>query len=127
MNVRYTATFSLSRAHTSLYCLGSIDLILPYHVDAGRLVRFMLLNRAGQRLCRAHPSEIRVMSRVVPAFEEIHEPRVIHRDTELRNAVYDLDSGKVLIIDLEQAKRRAHRKIKNPEKYGMDCFAKEMQ
>ncbi|PHH52520.1 hypothetical protein CFIMG_002934RAa [Ceratocystis fimbriata CBS 114723] len=86
-------------------CLGMVDLIGPYYHDSGIFTHFLLMSYAGQPAFK-HIREDKegAISEIVPAFAALHKQQVLHRDAKLRNIVYDVRTGKYMIVDLERAK-----------------------
>ncbi|KAI1407697.1 hypothetical protein F5Y13DRAFT_123197 [Hypoxylon sp. FL1857] len=122
-------------------CLGMIDLVLPYYYDGGVFKHFLLLSWAGRPLSRC----IDVVGKTVAidltasAYAELHRLRILHRDAEPRNILYD--SGNLMIIDFERAEshdrqplgllspngQNRKRKRGLPQKQGKDEFTRELQ
>ncbi|KAL2887437.1 hypothetical protein HOO65_050558 [Ceratocystis lukuohia] len=114
-------------------CLGIVDLIGPYYHDSGIFTHFLLMSYAGQPAFK-HIREDKegAISEIVPAFAALHKQQVLHRDAKLRNIVYDVRTGKYMIVDLERAKlnpcpspRTIGSKIQPRRK--QDPFAQELQ
>lgn len=86
-------------------CLGSIDLILPYYDDCGVYKHFLFLSWAGRPMFE-HRKQVRsgdMPDAVTRIFKAIHELKVLHRDTELRNILYDEHSGTLMVVDFERS------------------------
>lgn len=87
-------------------CVGSIDLIRPYYYDCGVYTRFMFLSWAGRPIfeCTAgQVSAIDVADATTRIFKAIHELRVLHRDAEPRNILFDEHSGRLMAVDFERS------------------------
>lgn len=86
-------------------CLGTVELVLPYYYDGGVLEHFMFLGWAGRPLyeCLHQIDKRALVDAVTAAFTELHKLGVLHNDAEPRNILYDADSERVMIVDLELA------------------------
>ncbi|KAK4138392.1 hypothetical protein BT67DRAFT_437713 [Trichocladium antarcticum] len=86
-------------------CLGSVDLVLPYYYNGGVYTRFLFLGWGGHPLvagrCQANKAD--VVAAVTASFKAVHALRVLHRDAEPRNILYDANSGKLMVVDFERA------------------------
>ena len=122
-------------------CLGRVNLVLPYHYDSGVYVHFMFLSWAGQPLFRyVNQAKKAGIVDAVTAYREMHKLRVLHRDAELRNILYNVDSGELMVVDFERAECRGgqplgslspdglnrKRKCRTSPKQWKDDFAKEL-
>ncbi|UKZ73878.1 hypothetical protein TrVFT333_001532 [Trichoderma virens FT-333] len=86
-------------------CLGNINLILPYYYDCGVYKHFMFLAWAGRPVfqCTNQISHLDMVSTITSVFKAIHKLRVLHRDAELRNILYDEHSGTFMVVDFKRA------------------------
>ena len=86
-------------------CLGSINLVLPYHYDSGVFVYFMFLSWAGRPLFNYinQANKAAILDAVTRVYKEMHKLCVLHHDAEPRNILYDVDSTKVMAVDFERA------------------------
>ncbi|KAI1145883.1 hypothetical protein F4825DRAFT_442461 [Nemania diffusa] len=86
-------------------CLGKVDLVLPYYYDGGVFTHFLLLSWAGRPLFDIDRGTAKdtIISMIKKAFQAIHELKVLHRDAEPRNVLYDSRNGSVMIVDFERA------------------------
>jgi serine/threonine protein kinase len=68
-----------------------------------RLHAVHVLSWAGRPLfeCRGQVNEDDIVKAVTSIFKAMHKLRVLHRDTEPRNVLYDANSGTVMGIDFE--------------------------
>ncbi|RYP01932.1 hypothetical protein DL764_006027 [Monosporascus ibericus] len=124
-------------------CLGMIDLVLPYYYDSGVFEHFLFLSWAGRPLfdCTDQISKPDILHTVTTAYMALHRLCVLHRDAELRNILYDLGSGRLMLVDFERAQisnrpplglispNGPTRKRKRGEKEhgGKDPFTQELQ
>ncbi|KAJ2894395.1 hypothetical protein MKZ38_007561 [Zalerion maritima] len=123
-------------------CLGNINLVLPYYYDSGVYVHFMFLSWAGRPLFHCvQPNKAGVVDAVTTAYREIHKLRVLHRDAEPRNILYNADSGNLMVVDFERAGFRDRQPLGSlspnsnnrkrqrgmPPKQEKDDFAKELR
>ncbi|KJZ69734.1 hypothetical protein HIM_10874 [Hirsutella minnesotensis 3608] len=94
-------------------CLGSIDLVRPYHYDSGVYVHFLFLSWAGQPLlhCTDEAVKAGIDDAVSKIFKAMHKLRVLHRDAEPRNMLYNPDSGKLMVVDFERAEFRGRQPL----------------
>ncbi|KAM4067886.1 lipopolysaccharide kinase [Hirsutella rhossiliensis] len=86
-------------------CVGTVDLVLPYYYNCGVYVRFMFLSWAGQPLHRS-PEQLAktdMDAAVGTIFKALHRLRVLHRDAEPRNIVYNAEAGRLMVIDFERS------------------------
>ncbi|KAI0868385.1 hypothetical protein GGS24DRAFT_482524 [Hypoxylon argillaceum] len=86
-------------------CLGKVALVLPYYYDGGVFTHFLFLSWAGRPLfdiVRGTAKDT-IISMTRKAFQAIHELKVLHRDAEPRNVLYDSHNGSVMIVDFERA------------------------
>lgn len=88
-------------------CLGTVDLILPYYHDGGVFEHWMILSWAGQPLLQVAKKGLVdtavILDEVAAAFQAIHALQVLHGDAELRNVLYNTESGGAMIVDFERA------------------------
>ncbi|KAL7789024.1 hypothetical protein V8C37DRAFT_386986 [Trichoderma ceciliae] len=87
-------------------CLGRIDLILPYYYDCGVFTHFMFLGWAGRPIFEYAINQINTLNITDAAtriFKAIHKLRVLHRDAEPRNILYDDQSGNLMVVDFERS------------------------
>ena len=89
-------------------CLGMIDLVLPHYYDGGVFQHFLFLSWAGRPLlrCASQVNKAGLVDTVTIALKELHRLRILHRDAELRNFVYDLNTDKIMLLDFERAEFR---------------------
>jgi len=122
-------------------CLGSIDLVLPWHYDGGVYKHFMFLSWAGRPLfdCVGQVSKTDIIKAVTATFEAVHKLGVLHRDAEIRNFLYD--NGSFMVVDFERAEFRGRqslgsiapngqnrkRKRKTLRGKGKDDFTRELE
>lgn len=126
-------------------CLGLIDLIKPYYFDCGVYVHFLLMSYSGRpvlyEMDRVMPA---VTTQIMEALGRLHRCRVLHKDAEPRNVLYDKKTGRCMIVDLMLSeivpareplgaigsanKQSRGRKRKNGawEREGSDEFAAEL-
>ncbi|KAH8651684.1 hypothetical protein BGZ61DRAFT_500921 [Ilyonectria robusta] len=124
-------------------CLGIVDLIKPYYYDSGVYEHFMFLSYGGGPVLK-ELGEVNtgVANEILTALGRLHQHRVLHRDAEPRNVLYDKRTGRCMIVDLMLAEFHARqplgsinlngqsRKRKRkliPWKHEKDVFAIEMQ
>ena len=86
-------------------CLGSINLVLPYHYDSGVYMHFMFLSWAGRPLfeCFGKVNKAGFIDKVTTIFKAVRELHVLHRDAEPRNILYNTISDSVMVVDFERA------------------------
>jgi len=124
-------------------CLGHINLVKPYYYDSDVYTHFMFLSWAGRPLsyCGDRVNAAQAVNAVAAIFKAVHELRVLHRDAEPRNILYDTDSGSLMVVDFERAEfdgrqplgsvgaNGVHRKRKRGilQKQGKDEFASELE
>ncbi|GAB1318647.1 hypothetical protein MFIFM68171_08857 [Madurella fahalii] len=101
-------------------CLGSIDLVRPYHYDGGVYMHFMFLSWAGRPLsdCGNQADKTDIIRAVTTTFDAVHKLRVLHRDAEARNILYD--SGSLMVVDFERAEFRGHQSLRSIAANGRD-------
>ncbi|KAK3991250.1 hypothetical protein QBC44DRAFT_323911 [Cladorrhinum sp. PSN332] len=124
-------------------CLGLIDLALPHYCDGGVFEHFLLLSWAGQPLVK-HIDQIdktHTINAITAALTGLHRFRILHRDAEPRNILYNAVSGSLMVIDFERAEihgrqalssispngQNQKRKHGMPEKQAEDDFTRELQ
>ncbi|RYP56570.1 hypothetical protein DL771_011749 [Monosporascus sp. 5C6A] len=124
-------------------CLGMIDLALPYYYDGGVFEHFLFLSWAGRPLfeCTDQIGKPDILHTVTTAYAALHRLCVLHRDAELRNILYDVGSGRLMVVDFERAQilnrpplglispngPTRKRKRGGKEHGGKDPFAQELQ
>ncbi|RCI13867.1 hypothetical protein L249_8268 [Ophiocordyceps polyrhachis-furcata BCC 54312] len=93
-------------------CLGIIDLVLPYYYDSGVYVHFMFLSWGGQSVLISEDPAIKsgMDSAVGTILKAVHGLRVLHRDAEPRNIVYDESCGRFMFVDFERAEFRGRQR-----------------
>ncbi|KAK2590650.1 hypothetical protein QQS21_011663, partial [Conoideocrella luteorostrata] len=103
-NMVYDRLQPLQGKHVPV-CLGFLDLVLPYHFNGGVYTYFLLLSWAGQKLPTATDPATRtkLLQEATAAVQEIHRLRVLHRDLEPRNVLYDASQISVMVIDFERS------------------------
>ncbi|KAB5560312.1 hypothetical protein GE09DRAFT_1173007 [Coniochaeta sp. 2T2.1] len=103
-------------------CLGSVDLVRPYYYDRGVYTRFMFLSWAGQPLFDGayRSSKADVVAAVTSMFKAVHGLRVLHRDAEPRNILYDANSGKLMVVDFERAEFRWRQPLGSMDSNGQN-------
>jgi hypothetical protein len=103
-NQTYNQIRALQGYHIPV-CLGAIDLDKPYYYNCGVYVRFLFLSWAGQPLfrCIRHDNKEHLYGKVETVLKALHKFKVLHRDAEPRNLLYDVENDQVMIIDLERA------------------------
>jgi len=87
-------------------CLGITDLILPYYYDCGVYTDFLFLGWAGLPIykCPKQLQKLNILQAIRIAYTSLHQLRVLHLDAEPRNVLFDIQTGKVMIVDFERAK-----------------------
>ncbi|RYP39191.1 hypothetical protein DL768_010731 [Monosporascus sp. mg162] len=124
-------------------CLGMIDLVLPYYYDSGMFKHFLFLSWAGRPLfeCTDQISKPDILYRVTAAYMALHRLCVLHSDAELRNILYDVGKGRLMVVDFERAQILNRlplglispnglirkRKRKGKEYGGKDPFTQKLQ
>jgi len=86
-------------------CLGLLDLVLPYYHEGVAFRTFLLLSWAGRPIlaCLQQIDKGLIVMQARTALTELHRLRIMHRDVEVRNILYDASRGTVMIVDLERA------------------------
>ncbi|KAI0423988.1 hypothetical protein F5Y09DRAFT_336142 [Xylaria sp. FL1042] len=86
-------------------CLGEVDLVLPYYYDGGVFTHFLFLSWAGRPMFDIPRGTAKdtLINMITKAFRAIHKLKVLHRDAEPRNVLYDAQSGNVMVVDFERA------------------------
>ena len=115
-------------------CLGSINLVLPYYYDGGVYMHFMFLSWAGRPLfeCVDKVNLAGVVDQVTTIYKALHQLRVLHRDAEPRNILYDTTGGNVMVVDFERSEildrqpLGSKRKRGLSQKRGEDDFVNEL-
>ncbi|KAL2015081.1 hypothetical protein VTK56DRAFT_6331 [Thermocarpiscus australiensis] len=94
-------------------CLGLIHLDLPYYYDGGEFEHLLLLSWAGRPLSRCIDgiNKTTAIDLATKAYSELHRLQVLHVDAELRNLLYDADSGTLMVIDFERAELRGRQPL----------------
>ena len=94
-------------------CLGIIDLALPYYYDSGIWVHFMLLSWAGQPIldCVDPAMKTSIAAAVAMAYKAVHKLRVLHRDAQPRNILYNTSSRGFMVVDFERAESQRRRPL----------------
>ena len=123
-------------------CLGTIDLALPYYYDSGFWVHFMFLSWAGQPIldCVDPAMKADIATAVAIAYRAVHKLRVLHRDAQPRNILYNTTSRGFMVVDFERAEFRCRRPLVSIEpnlnrkrkrravqKQKKDDFARELE
>ncbi|KAL2689310.1 hypothetical protein Neosp_003363 [[Neocosmospora] mangrovei] len=118
-------------------CLSTIDLILPYYYDGGIYMHFMLMSYAGRPvLYRLESIKPAIAENIMAVLSHLHEHRVLHRDAELRNVLYDDRTEHCMMVDLimsevhmRQPPKGNDMGVKNESRWKQerDGFAREMQ
>ncbi|KAI8722543.1 Protein kinase domain-containing protein [Fusarium sp. LHS14.1] len=118
-------------------CLSTIDLILPYYYDGGIYMHFMLMSYAGRPvLYRLESIKPAIAENIMAVLSHLHEHRVLHRDAELRNVLYDDRTENCMMVDLMMSEVHMRQPsggngmdVKNEwrRKQEKDGFAREMQ
>ncbi|PFH62291.1 hypothetical protein XA68_14286 [Ophiocordyceps unilateralis] len=120
-------------------CLGTIDLVLPYYYDCGVYVQFLFLSWAGEPIfhCTDVAGKARIDAAVGKIFKALHRLHILHRDAELRNILYDTDSGQFMAVDFERSEFRGRQPLgliesnspnrKRKRKEPKDEFTMELQ
>ncbi|CRK44215.1 hypothetical protein BN1723_000901 [Verticillium longisporum] len=140
-NDLYDRVRAIQGSHVPV-CLGKVDLILPCYYDGGVYEYLLFLGWAGRPLleCTSQISKTRVIDAVTAAFTELHKLRVLHHDAKPRNLLYDVNSSRLMIVDLERAefcsrqplgvispnRQYRKRKRKMTQRRGKDPFAREL-
>ncbi|KAH8159379.1 hypothetical protein CIB48_g8861 [Xylaria polymorpha] len=103
--------------------------------------KFLLLGWAGRPLfdLPSQADKNAVVDAVSAAFKAVHDLRVLHRDAEPRNVLYDAYNGHVMIVDFERAEllnreplglispNRKRKHDTRQEKQGRNNFAAELR
>ncbi|OAQ58949.1 serine threonine protein kinase [Pochonia chlamydosporia 170] len=94
-------------------CLGTIGLVRPYYYDSGVYVHFMFLSWAGLPLfdCVEPAMKDGIANAVTMAFKAMHKLRVLHRDAEPRNILYNTTSRELMVVDFERAEFHGRRPL----------------
>jgi tRNA A-37 threonylcarbamoyl transferase component Bud32 len=103
----YSRLKTLQGHHVPVY-LGILDLELPIYYDYGIYVSMLLLSWAGRSL-HLHLNQdnaTRVLESVSETLTALHKRRVLHKDPELRNWLWDEQRGSIMLIDFERASVR---------------------
>ena len=133
-NQMYDRLHAIQRKHVPV-CLGSLDLMRPYHYDDGVYTSFMFFGWAWQSLLEHvdQTSKIDIIKTVAAVFETVHELHVLHRDAEPRNILFEAEDANVMLLDFEGAEfrreqpREQRTKHGAPQKWRDDDFAKELR
>ncbi|EQL01174.1 hypothetical protein G6O67_000997 [Ophiocordyceps sinensis] len=86
-------------------CLGTVNLVLPWYWNSGVYLHFLFLSWGGLPLHRDQQKLVKsdLEAAVGTIFKALHRHRVLHRDAEPRNMVYNADSGALMLIDFERS------------------------
>ena len=86
-------------------CLGSVELKLPYYYDSGKYIKMLFLSWAGRPLSDyLNPTNGGFFQdKIVTAVQALHRLRVLHRDAELRNILWNEQGRHLMMIDFEGA------------------------
>jgi hypothetical protein len=89
--------------------LGIVNLDLPYYYDAGIYFSMLFLGWAGRPLhqCLTSKNEARILDQVNRTLKELHGQKVLHRDVEPRNWLWDEQHGRLMLVDFERAEIRS--------------------
>ncbi|KYK54018.1 hypothetical protein DCS_05968 [Drechmeria coniospora] len=89
-------------------CLGSVDLVRPCYYDSGVYKHFMFLSWAGEPLFHYTSGGIDpgIENAATAIFKAMHKLRVLHRDAEPRNMLYNAETGRLMVVDFERAEFR---------------------
>ncbi|KAI0972048.1 hypothetical protein F4678DRAFT_472082 [Xylaria arbuscula] len=100
----YDRLSSIQGKHVPV-CLGKADLVLPYYYDGGVFTHFLFLGWAGRPLfdMARGTAKHTLIDAISEAFQAIHQLKILHRDAEPRNVLYDAHSDNVMIVDFERA------------------------
>ncbi|KAI0399051.1 hypothetical protein F4802DRAFT_612840 [Xylaria palmicola] len=90
------------------FCLGNVDLALPYYYDGGVFEHFLFLSWAGRPLFQlsGDANKAAIIDAVSAGFKAVHSLFVLYNDAEPRNIVYNADNGCIMTVDFERAKLR---------------------
>ena len=95
--------------------LGSIDLEVPYLYEGiAYLVHMMLLSFGGKRISQRYKENRELVSQQVDtSARALHNLGVLHKDLMPRNMLWNEETGKVMIIDFDQAEiiEEQHRPV----------------
>ncbi|QLI71488.1 uncharacterized protein G6M90_00g069460 [Metarhizium brunneum] len=94
-------------------CLGIIVLAIPYYYDSGIWVHFMFLSWAGQPIldCVDPAMKAGIATAVAMAYRAVHKLRVLHRDAQPRNILYNTTSRGFMVVDFERAEFHCRRPL----------------
>ena len=92
-------------------CLGVIDLIKPYYYDCGVYENFMFLSYGGRSLKRQGDVSEDAMNEILTTLGQLYCQGVLHCDAELRNVLYDKDTSRYMMIDLERSEIHARQPL----------------
>ncbi|KFY32082.1 hypothetical protein V493_00531, partial [Pseudogymnoascus sp. VKM F-4281 (FW-2241)] len=84
-------------------CLGTSNLKLPYYYDCGVYVTMLFLSWAGRPLYINPENEKYVLEEATSALKALHNLKVLHKDAEPRNMLWDEHRRKLMLVDLERA------------------------
>lgn len=109
---RHDQLQSIQGKHVPI-CLGSIELARPSYYNSGVYTHFMFLSWAGRPLldCIDLAKQAQVVEAVTMAFKELHKLHVLHCDAEPRNILYNVTSGRPMIVDFERAECRSRQPL----------------
>ncbi|PSN58807.1 hypothetical protein BS50DRAFT_345102 [Corynespora cassiicola Philippines] len=101
----YNVLRSIQGIHVPVH-LGNIDLATPYYYEGiCELVHMMFLSFGGKRIsqCLTTGSRPLITKEVDRSAQAIHNFGVLHNDLEPRNMLWNGETGRVVVIDFEQA------------------------
>jgi tRNA A-37 threonylcarbamoyl transferase component Bud32 len=93
-------------------CLGVLDLDLPYYYDDGIYDSMLILSWAGHSLHQNlnRENEVRMLDEVSKTLIGCHQHRVLHKDVEPRNWLWD--GQRIMLVDFERSEIRARSPLK---------------
>jgi len=87
-------------------CLGNMDLERTYYLDVGvRIIHMLYMAWGGASLCDCTPlmAEGMLEREKERSLKEISAWQVIHNDSRLANMLWNVEMGRVMIIDFERS------------------------
>ena len=86
-------------------CLGLLELRRVYHYSGARLSHLLLMSWGGRPLSAPlnRPFQTDFPKLAETALTAIHQHKVRHNDAEPRNMIFDMVSGRLMIIDFERS------------------------
>ena len=104
----YNQLRSIQGSHVPV-CLGTVDPKLPYYYDGGIYVTMLFLSWAGRSLHEflKPDNEEQILDQANITLGALHGLQVLHMDAEPRNMLWDEESGRLMLVDFEQAQIRA--------------------